>query len=113
MQGMKQKCLVLSASTYQITDEKTGEIKSGLTIFYITIDDLSPKDDPMARERGQISLGLQPSKESLPITKREKIVTAPALYDITFQMVTRQLKTQVKPVDIDFISEAVLSPKKA
>jgi len=103
MNGMKQKCLVLSASTYSIEDEKTGKTNAGITVFYIPTDTLAPQIDEMAASRGQISFGIQPSKVSLPYEMRSKVVTAPAFYDLTFQMVTRQLKTQIQPVDIDYI----------
>ena len=105
MNGMKQRCLVLSASTYQITDEKTGEVNQGLTVFYLPTDSLAKQVDEVARSRGQMGYGLQPSKVTLPIDKKLKVVHAPALYDLTFQMVTRQLKTQIQPVDLDYVAE--------
>jgi hypothetical protein len=108
MNGMKQICLVLSASTYKIEDEKTGEINSGLTVFYVPTESLSPEEDLSARERGHIAHGMQPSKVSLPIAAREKVVTAPALYELTFKMVTRQLKMQVQPVDLEYIGNVQL-----
>jgi hypothetical protein len=115
MNGMKQTCLVLSASTYEMTDEKTGKQSSGLTVFYLPTDNLAPQADELAKSRGQMGHGIQPSKVTLPIEKKTKIVNAPALYELTFQMVTRQLKTQVQPVDIDYIAEAELKrvPTKA
>jgi hypothetical protein len=106
MNGMKQTCLVLSASTYKITDEKTGETNSGLTVFYLPTDSLSPTEDATAKERGQIAHGIQPSKVSMPYSAQSKVVAAPGLYEITFQMVTRQLKTQIQPVDMKFIGVA-------
>jgi len=112
MQDFKQRCLVLSASTYKVPDEKTGEIKTGLTVFYLPTDKLEIYDDPVARGNGQISLGMQPSKVSLPIEMRNKVKFAPALYDLTLKMITRQLKTQIQPVDIDYVSFAELTPIK-
>lgn len=113
MQDFKQRCLVLSASTYKITDEKTGEVNSGLTVFYLPTDKLTPEDDPAARERGHISLGVQPSKVSLPISKAEKVKFAPALYDMTLKMVTRQLKMQVQPVDLEYVGMVEIHPSEA
>lgn len=113
MQEMKQRCLVLSASTYKITDEKTGEVNSGLTVFYLPTDNLSPEDDEAARGRGQIALGIQPSKANLPLDKQTKVKFAPALYDMTLKMVTRQLKMQIQPVDLEYVglTELHLAPE--
>ena len=103
MNALKQKCLVLSASTYQIQDERTGATNSGLTVFYLPTDNLAPVEDEQARSRGQMSKGLQPAKVSLPYDKHLKVLEVPAMYELSLQMVTRQLKTQIQPVDIDFI----------
>jgi hypothetical protein len=108
MNGMKQTCLVLSASTYSIKDEKTGEVNSGLTVFYLPTDNLSPVIDEAAADRGQISHGMQPSKVSMPIGNQTKIISAPALYEMTFKMVTRQLKMQIQPVDLKYIGKVGL-----
>jgi hypothetical protein len=87
-------------------DERTGEINSGLSVFYLPTEDLKAQDDPAARERGEISLGTQPSKVSLPYEAKAKVTMAPAYYDISFKMVTRQLKTQVTPYDLELVDEA-------
>jgi len=110
MNGMKQTCLVLSASTYKITDEKTGETNEGLTVFYLPTDNLEPQVDELATSRGQLGYGIQPSKVTFPIDKKIKIVNAPAFYDLTFQMVTRQLKTQIQPVDLEYVSKVEIGP---
>ena len=105
---IKQKCLVLSLSTYSVKDEKTGEKNEGITMFYLPKEHLNPEDDQEARGRKQVSLGQQPSKSPVPLDKIHKLVSAPAFYDITFQMVTRQLKAQLQAVDIDFVSNVEL-----
>ncbi|MCL2223496.1 MAG: hypothetical protein FWB96_00855 [Defluviitaleaceae bacterium] len=112
MQEFKQKCLVLSATTYKMTDEKTGETNSGLTLFYIPTDKLTPEDDAAARGRGQISLGIQPSKVTLPIDLQTKVKHAPALYELTLKLVTRQLKAQIQPINLEYVSLAELHPVK-
>ena len=110
---MKQTCLILSASTYAIPDEKTGEIKnSGLTIFYLPTDNLSPTEDPTAQKRGQMSKGMQPAKISFPKEMQQKVNSVPGMYELTLQMVVRQLKTQIQPVDIDFIGDVDLQLAK-
>ena len=105
MNGLQQECLVLSASTYSVKDEKTGETNSGLTIFYLPTDNLSPVEDEQALERGEMSRGLQPAKVSLPLKMKDKVFSVPGLYGLTLRMVTRQLRTQIQPVDIQFICD--------
>jgi hypothetical protein len=108
MQDFKQRCLVLSASTYQITDEKGEVTAEGMTIFYLPTDNLELQDDQVARGRGQMSLGLQPAKVTMPLEMQQKILQAPAMYELTLKMVTRQMKAQIQPVDFEFVGNVEL-----
>jgi len=100
----------LSASSYRIPDTKTGEISEMLMVYYLPTDKLTPEDDAVARGSGEINLGMQPSKVKLPYEMKNKVKFAPAIYDLTLKMVTRQLKTQIQPVDIEYVSNVELSP---
>lgn len=42
---MKEKVFILSASRYSFTDESTGEIRKGMTVFYVNdIKPVAPTD---------------------------------------------------------------------
>lgn len=115
MNGMKQTCLVLSASTYKITDDKGEITNTGMTVFYLPTDNLNPIEDAQAAEQGRMVKGLQPAKVNLPTTLAAKIIAAPAMYNLTLQMTVSQLKTQIKPVDIEYLGAVqmhVEQPKK-
>jgi len=112
MNGLKQTCLVLSATSYSMKEKDTDKIISGLTVFYLPTDNLNTVEDEQAIARGEIKKGLQPSKVILPYEKKHKIVNAPGMYSLTLQMVSRQLRTEVQPVDIEFIGEVELAQPK-
>lgn len=57
---MEQNIVILSADTWQMADEKTGELRKGCSIHYI------PSLVKCCNEEGK-SYGYKPVKESLPI----------------------------------------------
>ena len=63
---MKSKILILSADTWKMVDEKTGEIRTGCTINYI------PSLDKVCNDTAK-SYGYKPVKESLPEEFIDKI----------------------------------------
>lgn len=56
---MEQNIVILSADTWQIVDEKTGEVRKGCSIHHI------PSLQKVCNESGK-SYGYKPAKESLP-----------------------------------------------
>lgn len=56
---MEQNILILSADSWQMTDEKTGELRTGCSIQYI------PGLEKVCNETNK-SYGYKPVKESLP-----------------------------------------------
>lgn len=66
---MEQKIVILSADTWKMVDEKTGDTRTGCTIFYV------PDLAPICNESGK-SYGYKPVKETMPYEFIDKIVAA-------------------------------------
>ena len=111
MQTFKQTYLVLSAQSYRMVDENTGEVNEGISLWYIPSNSLEPVEDEQAKIRGDIVRGVKAAKMSLPPTLSVKMGQFPALYDVTLEMATIQQKLQVRARDIDFVSTAKLTPE--
>jgi len=77
---MSENCLVLSMDFWEFPDEKTGELKSGGTCWYMN----NYRDD------AEGSLGLKPTKLSIPsdrfapIMAKVKAGGLPAIYGLDF-----------------------------
>jgi hypothetical protein len=109
MNMFKQRCLVLSATPYAITDKATNQTNTGLSVFYLTVDDLRPT----TMQNGSATVkGIQPTKTSFPLEFEHRVPFAPALYDIEFRMVASQLRAVMKPVDITYVGEAEMKLKE-
>ena len=73
---MSERVLVLSADAWSLTDEKTGEVRSGFSVWYVND----------YREDTETQIGMKPTK----ITATEEILkvlksgTLPALFDLDF-----------------------------
>lgn len=77
---MKSEIYILSADTWNMVDEKTGDLRTGCTIFYV------PSLDKVCNEVNK-SYGYKPVKESLPEDFIQKIVAAggcPCVAEATF-----------------------------
>ncbi|NLL93007.1 MAG: hypothetical protein GX225_02515 [Clostridiales bacterium] len=58
---MEEKVIILSADAWRFTDEKTGELKTGCSCFYVSTQDLTkPKFN------SDTSFGYKPLKASMP-----------------------------------------------
>jgi len=112
MKGFQQTYLCLSAQTYSIKDETTGQVNEGVSIQYVPDDTLDPETDELAASRGQISLGKKVAKMSLPVKVTEKLREFPGLYNVTLEMAIVAQKQQIRAKDIDFVSTVKLVPDK-
>ena len=77
---MKSKILILSADVWSMTDEKTGELRTGCSINYV------PSLDRVCNEDKK-SYGYKPIKESLPVEFIDKIAAVggcPCDAEVTF-----------------------------
>ena len=79
---MEQNIVILSADLWSMVDEKTGEQRTGTSIFYV------PNLDKVTNETGK-SYGYKPVKESLPAEFIKEIAAAggcPIDAKVTFQI---------------------------
>jgi hypothetical protein len=117
MQTFKQAYLFLSAQTYKIEQEdasgkKTGEVIEGITLRYIPDNELTPREDAQAYERGQISRGIKAAKLNLPMAAITQLKEFPAIYNVEMEMAVVADKLQARAKSIEF-SHAVTLVKKA
>jgi len=72
-----ERALVISADRYEFTDEKTGEIRKGVTVHYIND----------YREDTDKAIGFKPIKAPATPEAFDAIAkgSAPALYDLDFR----------------------------
>lgn len=114
MQAFKQTYLCLYARTYQITDEKTGEVTNeGISIKYVPDNDLSPRQDEQAAARGQDVRGVNTAKLTLPLKELPKLGIFPALYEFDLEMAVVADKLQVRAKSIEFVSPVKLVKDEA
>lgn len=97
---MKQNVIVLSAKRYSMTDEKTGRLVEGVTVWYLTTDHLA------SVIVDQDNVGCQPCKVSLPIQLWDKVRIAPGIYDCEFALRPASGgKLNLVPVDLNYMSD--------
>lgn len=102
---MEMQIILLYASQYEITDERTGEIKAGVTCNYYFNTNLKAEDNSNG------SKGTRPAKGSIDFLLMKKVVSAPALYNAKFEMnVGSDGKPVLKIRDLDYISDVVIVP---
>lgn len=104
---MKMNIILLYAGAYRIPDEKTGEIKEGVTCNYYFNTNLDAIDNTNG------TVGTRPAKGSMDVSLMRKIVKAPALYDAEFEMsIASDGKPVLKICDLEYISQVVIQPLK-
>lgn len=74
------KILVLALNQYGFTDEKTGEVKEGATIEYLTTDFTNTSSD-FGTKKGYFSL-----KQSLDKEIAKQITNVPGVYEVELSM---------------------------
>lgn len=93
------KAIVTFAKSWSLIDEKTGEIKQGVSVEYILTESL--KD--CTNDDG--SKGYQHSKESVNLDKSPKFVQVPGLYNMLYDFKPGSKgKIQLKLTDVEFVS---------
>lgn len=73
---MAEKALILSADAWEMPDERTGEIRKGVSVWYVND----------YREDTQTAVGFKPTKVSADSSMIEVLRTAklPSLFDLHF-----------------------------
>lgn len=101
---MKQRCILLYAMPYNITDSGTGETNSGISLWYLTLDDLKPQAD---MTRG--SKGIAPCKNSVDPELAPQLTSLPGIYDVDFAIRTVQNKPTLMPVGFEYVGDVVIA----
>lgn len=102
---MLMEIILLYAATYTIVDEKTGEVKKGVTCNYYFNTNLDAVDNSNG------SVGTRPAKGSMDYDVFAKIYKAPALYDAEFEMnIGSDMKPVLKIKNLRYKSQIVMQP---
>lgn len=92
---MEQNIIILYARPWSMSDETTGVIRSGVTIYYVTSDKLDPKVSEDGTEHGYM-----PVKQSISVDLAKSLSVVPGVYNTKFEM--RSTKTGVVAVPAVF-----------
>lgn len=105
------EAILLYALPYKITDEKTGEVNSGLSLWFHGSGDLSPEEQ---KNGSTVVKGSKPLKLSLPYDQEHKIVAAPGVYKLYTKLSAgRNNVASLQLKDIEYIGQAKLTIEKA
>lgn len=100
---MKMEIILLYAAEYRLPDERTGEIKEGVTCNYYFNVDLHAEDKTNGAK------GTRPAKGAISAEVMKKIVSAPGLYEAEFEMnVGSDGKPVLKIIDLDYIADIAI-----
>lgn len=97
---MKADYIILSARSYKITSEETGQINEGISMWAINEDNLLPYEDEQSMRNGQINKGIVPFKLNLPLNEGNKIKNIPGIYEVTYISNVVGNKIQERVIDI-------------
>ena len=78
---MKERIIVLSAKGWSLEDERTKQVREGVSVHYVMTDNLTPNVDSISGVEGYI-----PMKQSISIDEAKKLQGVPGVYDGSFQM---------------------------
>lgn len=93
------EAIVTYAKAWSMVDDKTGELKQGVSVEYILANSL----DNCVNEDG--SKGYQHSKESVNLDKAPKFTQVPGLYKMLYDFKPGSKgKIQLKLTDVEFLS---------
>jgi hypothetical protein len=107
---LAQNVIVLSASTFIIKNDKTGEVENtGCTVRYAFSEDLAPKENAEKTIKGH-----RPAKISLPFEEYAKFPTVPALYEAEIDFnVDSQGKAAIAAKNFKFLNAITVSKTAA
>lgn len=99
---MKENIILLSARKYAMADEKTGEVQSGISCYYVMPDSLSNVD----KSNGYY--GAVPLKGSVSLECAAELDRLPGLYEGSFEMASVSNRIVLKLRNIKRISNLSL-----
>lgn len=99
---MKENIILLSARKYAIVDEKTGEVQSGISCYYVMPDSLQNVD------KSNVQYGAVPLKGSVPLECASELDQLPGMYEGSFEMASVSNRIVLKLRNIKRISNLSL-----
>ena len=102
---MKQNCIVVFANPYSFTDERTGDVRKGVSVQYLLTDTLKPvQNDDNSR-------GTRISKSSIDFEKAPHIQAVPGIYECEFGMKSTSNGTpKLELIDLEFVQALTPTP---
>lgn len=97
---MNSKIIIFFARSWSMTDESTGENRTGVSIQYIMGDTLVPTSNEEA-------LGYQVVKESISVECAGGLDAVPGIYDAEFEMKASGGKNVLHVCGLKFIAPLV------
>lgn len=95
---MKQSIIILGAKAWSMIDDRTKQEREGVSLHYLTTDNLKPcVDDVTGLE------GYQPVKQSISMEKAKKLDKVPGVYDGEFELRSSAGKTILTLVDLSYV----------
>lgn len=91
--------IILSANSWKMEDEKSGQIREGISVQYILTDNLKPNIE----ENGL--LGYKIAQETIPVSHYADLEKVPGIYDLQFGFNIVKNKPVAKLKSVQFISE--------
>ena len=102
----KEEYMILSALEYQITDEDTGEINEGISIWCLPQTDLEPFEDTFNSRAGFMNpKGYKPMKINIPREKRDIFISVPGIYEVSYTMTVANNRPTPRIMDMKFKRE--------
>ena len=94
---MNSKIIIIYAADYEIKDEATGKINSGVSIHYLIADDMSPFQNGKTK-------GYRAMKGSLPREAYADLTAVPGVYECSFSLKSSASgKPELRPISVDFV----------
>lgn len=97
---MEATIIVLFARAWEMTDESTGEKRSGVSIQYVMSDTLEPKTS-------EDDMGYQVIKESVTVECAKGLVDAPGIYKAGLELKASGGKNVLHVSSLDFIKPLI------
>lgn len=103
---MKSKIILFCARSWSMTDEVSGENRSGVSIQYAMTDSLAPAEEK--DEKGNlVAKGVQIVKESITIECAAALQDVPGYYEAEFTMKAQGGKNVLHVCGLKFLSPLV------
>jgi hypothetical protein len=93
---VNDRVIVLSVEPMEFTDNETGKPVRGVQVFAVSVD------APMATDDRK--MGLNISKSWCPFELKDKLTTAPAIYDLGYVIEQGRRGARLKVVDAKYVA---------